>query len=108
MEIPTINDFQRLESELAEVKAILSLYAERTPVPKVVTIADISRMEGVSKSQLYQTEQYLLPRFGQSAFPQGTIRWPLDEYLEWSRRDPEQRYREWLIHLDAQRRRSIS
>jgi len=105
MEIPTIADFQRLESELAEVKAILSLYAQRTPVPKVVTIADISRMEGVSKSQLYQTEQYLLPRFGQSAFPVGSVRWTLDEYLEWSRRDPSERHRAWMAHLDAERRR---
>ena len=105
MEIQTIADFQRLESELAEVKAILSLYAQRTPVPKVVTIADISRMEGVSKSQLYQTEQYLLPRFGQSAFPVGSVRWTLDEYLEWSRRDPSERHRAWMAHLDAERRR---
>ena len=105
MEIPTIADFQRLESELAEVKAILSLYAQRTPVPKVVTIADIARIEGVSKSQLYQNEQYLLPRFGQSAFPMGVTRWPLEEYLAWSRRDPAERHREWLSHLEAERRR---
>ena len=108
MEIPDKSDFQRLESELAEVKAILSLYAQRAPVPKVVTIADISRIEGVSKSQLYQTEQYLLPRFGQSAYPMGTTRWSLEEYLAWSRRDPVERHREWLEHLDAERRRSIS
>jgi hypothetical protein len=41
---------------------------------EIQTIADISRMEGVSKSQLYQTEQYLLHRFGQSAFLNGVTR----------------------------------
>jgi len=105
VEIPSLSDFQELKHELSEVKAILSLYAQRTPVPKVVTIADIARIEGVSKSQLYQTEQYLLPRFGQSAYPMGTTRWPLEEYLEWSRRDPSERHRAWMAHLDAERRR---
>lgn len=105
MEIPSLSDFQRIEHELSEVKALLSLYADKAALPKVVTVADIARMEGVSKSQLYQNEQYLLPRFGQSAYPQGTTRWPLEEYLAWSRRDPAERHREWLEHLDAERRR---
>ncbi len=107
MEIPSLADFQRIEHELSEVKALLSLYADKAALPKVVTVADIARMEGVSKSQLYQNEQYLLPRFGQSAYPQGTTRWPMAEYLAWSKRDPIERHREWVAHLEAQRRKAI-
>lgn len=105
MEIPDKQDFQRLEREVGEVKAMLTLFASRAPLPKVIKVADIARIEGVSVSQLWKTEKYLLPRFGQSAFPVGSVRWTLDEYLEWSRRDPSERHRAWMAHLDAERRR---
>jgi len=105
MEIPDKQDFQRLEREVGEVKAMLTLFASRSPLPKVIKVADIARIEGVSVSQLWKTEKYLLPRFGQSAFPVGSVRWTLDEYLEWSRRDPSERHRAWMAHLDAERRR---
>ena len=62
----------------------------------------------MSKSQLYQNEQYLLPSIRDRApIPQGTTRWPMAEYLAWSARDPVERHREWVAHLEAQRRKAI-
>ena len=43
MEIPSLSDFQELKHELSEVKALLSLYADKAALPKVVTVADIAR-----------------------------------------------------------------
>jgi len=108
MEIPSLADFQRLEQEIADVKVMLSVFANKANAPKVVRVSDISKVENVSICQLYKNERYLLPRFGESAFPVGTVRWPLEEYLAWSRRDPQERYREWIAYLEAQRERSIS
>jgi hypothetical protein len=107
MEIPSLSDFQRLEYELSEVKTILQLFATKASLPQVIKVADIARIENVSVSQLWKNERYLLPRFGQSAFPEGSARWSLEEYLEWRHQDPKARHRAWMSHLDAERKRSI-
>ena len=59
MEIPSLADFQRLEQEIADVKVMLSVFATKAKAPKIVRIADIAKVEGVSICQLYKTERYL-------------------------------------------------
>ena len=108
VEIATKEDFQQLRKELGEVRALIQLYADSNCLPKIVRVKDVAKMENVSSRQLYQTEAYLLPRFGQSAFPAGSIRWPLEEYLSWRSIDPKKRIEMWHEHLEAERKRFVA
>ena len=44
-----------------------------------------------SYDTLRTTDRYLLPRFGESAFPTGAARWPLSECLEWFAKPDEEK-----------------
>ena len=86
----------RLESLIAEMMV-------RCCDRSVVTVEDVCRIEGVSRSQIRigGSERYLLPRFGESAYPTGKTRWPMEEFMAWRKRPPEERaqeYRRKLIH----------
>lgn len=108
MEIPSLEDFKKLETEVSEMKSILKFFATKAGLPAVVRVSDIAKIEGVSRSAIYKEERYLLPRFGLSAYPTGSIRWPLDEYLEWRKKDPYVREQAFQQHLKEERKRSAS
>ena len=107
MEIASKQDFEELQAQVAELKNVLNVMLNRIDAPKVVKVEDICRIEGVSKSQINGKEQYLLPRFGVSAYPAGVRRWDLQEYLEWRSINPKERYRMWQAHLEQVRLRNI-
>lgn len=108
MEIASKQDFDALQEQVVELKNMINVMLNRIDAPKVVKVEDIAKMEGVSKSQLNGKEQYLLPRFGVSAYPVGVRRWDLQEYLEWRSINPEIRYQMWKEHLEQVRLRNIS
>lgn len=108
MEIPTKQDFDELQRQVAELRSVIDVMLTRIDAPKTVKVEDIAKMEGVSKSQLNGKEQYLLPRFGVSAYPVGVRRWDLQEYLEWRSVDPRVRYEMWQEHLERKRQNSIT
>ena len=57
---------------------MLSLYADKAALPKVVTVADIARMEGREQHSTERASTFP-PPLGQSAYPQGKPRagrWP--------------------------------
>ena len=99
-------DFPEITKLAGRMDRLESLMAEmlvRSGEKAVVTIEDVCRIEGVSRSQVRQggAERYLLPRFGTSAYPTGTTRWPMEEFIDWRRRSPEERqqeYRRKLLH----------
>ena len=107
MEIPTKQDFDELQRQVAELRSVIDVMLTRIDAPKVVKVEDICRIEGVSKSQINGKEQYLLPRFGVSAYPAGVRRWDLEEYLQWRSINPVERYRMWKQHLEQVRLRNI-
>ncbi len=88
----TIEDMlkQTLEG-IDELRTKLQLVEIVVPVPQVVTVNDIAKVEGVSFSHINTKARYLLPRYGESAFPDGHRRWPLEEYLAWRRKPLEER-----------------
>ena len=92
-EIASKEDFQRLESKLDEFLVELKLLNTRLPIPKVVSIQDICKLENISKTTACR-EKYYLPRFGESAYD-GVAKWDIDEYLEWRKRPVEERKREY-------------
>lgn len=67
-----------------------------------VDIADIAQLEGVSERTLRPSgdNRYLLPRFGESAYPTGITRWTLSEYLAWHQKD---NYEKQALYRDYQR-----
>lgn len=83
---------------VAEIKSlkelVLSVLAS-TARRSVYTVADIARMKGVSPAHLRKVEPYLMPRFGESAYPDGPARWDISEYIEWDGKPIEDRRRAW-------------
>ena len=109
-DIPEISSLagrmDRLESLIAEMMV-------RSCDRSVVTVEDVCRIEGVSRSQIRVggSERYLLPRFGESAYPTGKTRWPMEEYIAWRKRSPqerEQEYRRMLLHEAREMRKRSS
>lgn len=80
--VPTHEDFASLSSQVAEIQSLLKdlLIASKKTI--TYSVADIARIEGVSKSYLYGKGAYLLPNFGVSQYP-GPTRWDFDTYLKW-------------------------
>ena len=97
--IPTVEDFNRISAGLEALRAQLDVVLSRIGAPKVVKVADIARMEGVSRSQISGKEAYLLPNFGVSEYPDGVVRWDFTTYLKWREIPVEKRrsmYVDWL------------
>ena len=107
MEIPSKQDFDELQAQVAELKSMVDIMLTHIGAPKTVKVDDICKIEGVSKTQINGKEQYLLPRFGVSGYPAGVRRWDLQEYLDWRNIDPKKRYLMWLQHLEGIRQRNI-
>ena len=99
-------DFPEINSLAGRMDRLASLIAAmmvRSCDRAVATVADVCRIEGVSRSQIRPggAERYLLPRYGESAYPTGKTRWPMEEYIAWRKRPPEEReqeYRRKLLH----------
>lgn len=68
------------------------------------TVPDVARVEGISAPQIRTTERYLLPRFGESAYPDGTTRWPIEECLEWRKIPATERKEMYAEHLRQKRK----
>ena len=67
-------------------------------------ISDIAAFYGKSYDTLRTTDRYLLPRFGESAFPTGAARWPLSECLEWFAKPDEEKRSAYQEHVRQQLR----
>ena len=75
-------------------------------------ISDIAAAMNLSYEFLRTTGRYLLPRFGESAFPSGAARWPLEECLAWmakpdaEKRAAYQEYQRQQLREEARKRQS--
>lgn len=99
--VPGVEELiEKVESLQSEIK----LMKQSLPVKLTVTISDIAQMEGISRSSLYGQERYLLPRFGESAYPDGVARWDMDEYLKWRAIAPKERKLMYLKHINNEHR----
>jgi len=95
IDVATKEDFYHLEQKISQMQDALKLIVQMGKFPEIVRIKDIAQMENVSGTSLRGRYRYLLPRFGVSAFEDGSARWPLDEYLEWRKIDPKKRKAMW-------------
>lgn len=62
-------------------------------------ISDIAKHYDKAYDTLRTTERYLLPRFGESAFPTGPARWPIEEVLEWMAKPDEEKRKAYQEHV---------
>lgn len=96
IEVPGMKE---LLEEVSSLRLEIQMMKRCIPAKCTVSVSDIAELEGVSKSSLYGQEKYLLPRFGESAYPDGVTRWDTEEYLEWRRIPPTQRKQMYLKHI---------
>ena len=104
--IPEVAELAHAVDDLQTM--VVKLLASSREGCLTVSVLDVARLEGVSPSQVYTggKERYLLPRFGESAYPTGSVRWPLEEYLEWRRKDPKEREMAYRRHLIEKKERT--
>lgn len=89
---PIISELRQIKEENKLIISLISHFILVSGNKSVWKISDIARMTGESYDTLRTTHRYKLPRYGQSAFPNGPARWPVDEVLEWlAKPESEQR-----------------
>lgn len=103
--VPTVDDFKRLEDALDDMKMVTNHIMVALGLPLTVRVADVARMEGISRSQIAGKEAYLLPNFGVSQYPDGVKRWDLETYLNWRKVPVERRKQMYAEFLEAGRKK---
>lgn len=91
IEIATAKDIAGLTLLLQKIEKQNAILLRHLSANQTIDIKEIAQQEGVSVRTLTTSGRYLLPRFGESAYPTGKARWPISEYVEWSLSDPEAR-----------------
>lgn len=93
---------EKMEKQLSRLSSKVDLLTElykdslvRTAQKSVYTVADIARIKGVSTAHLRRVEPYLMPRNGRSGYPDGPIRWDVEEYIDWNFKPLEERRAAW-------------
>ena len=104
--LPSSEDFSKLQKEVTELRAVVQLLCDKLATPKVVTVADICKLEGISKTQICTKEVYLLPNFGRSEYPEGVRRWNVSTYLKWREIPVKQRKDMYVDYLEEMRKRA--
>ena len=101
----TREDISGLENQISEMRYYLKYLSTVFSLPTTVDVTDISKMLGVSRTQLKTKEAYLVPYFGlKGDFPDGTRRWYWQTWSHWNARPVEERKAEYEAYLDSLRR----
>lgn len=108
MEIPTIEDFRRMERQLNDLLAMVSNAMTYVKANQTVTVSDICKIEGVSKTQILGKEKYLLPNFGVSEYPCGVTRWKIETFIKWRAIPVSERYSMMKNHLENVRKAGVN
>lgn len=114
VELPDYGALERkldsLIKEQKETQKLLSylLKVSSKSVKPTWSIKDISGAMGVSESYIRTTGKYLLPRFGQSAFETGYIRWPAEEAMEWVQKPESEKREAYQRYLSEMARKEKS
>ena len=105
--VPTGEDFKRLEDAFGDMKVVVGHIMVALGIPLTVKVADVARMEGISRSQIAGKEAYLLPNFGVSQYPDGVKRWDLETYLSWRRIPVDRRKAMFAEYLKTGRKKEV-
>ncbi len=80
---PIVEELRQVREENKLIISLISNLILVSGNKSVWKISDIARVIDESYDTLRTTHRYKLPRCGQSAYPNGPARWPVDEVLEW-------------------------
>ncbi len=96
LKILTTDDISSIDLRLHQIESHLAYLRTCCKAPKVINITDISRIMGVSRTQLLTKQRYLLPYYGRiSDFPDGPMRWKFTTWEEWDSRPLDTRKLEY-------------
>jgi len=89
-------EMREIRAELEELKTLVKNFALQGKA--TVSVADIAKYEGVNRTALHKggNQRYLLPRFGESGYPDGPARWDVEEFVSWRRIPVEERKSQYL------------
>lgn len=103
----TKEDLAELKAMVEEMRQYLMFLTKVFCFPTTVNITGISKLLGVSRTQLKTKEAYLVPYFGlRGDFPDGTKRWKWETWSDWNVRPVEERKAEYLAYLDSARKKN--
>ena len=111
---PVLNELRQLRSENQMIISLLTKGMALSGQRMIWKISDIAAYYGKSYDTLRTTERYLLPRFGQSAFPTGPARWPVEECLDWIQKPDEEKrsaYQEYVrqqLRAESRKRKAAN
>ena len=107
MELPTIEDFNRIETKVTLLTNLLEIVL-LTKGTEPLCAKDIALREGISQKAIYNYDnRHYLPNFGVSEFPEGRVRWKLETYMKWSAMTIAERKSMW-INMPAKEREKIA
>lgn len=89
MDIPTIEDFARLEKKMDLILSRLGAS------DNVVTIKDLAARYKCSYNYIKYTAPYLMPNNGKSDFTGGVIKWHIQTLEEWEKIPVDERRSAW-------------
>ena len=90
-----MEDLVRIEKKIDILTEKIELMSSLAKVPETVSVADIAKLNGLSRTDIAYNKPYLLPDFGKSEFPVGKKRWTIEKYHAWEAIPLEKRKAEW-------------
>ena len=111
---PFMENQERMMRKIDALERVILQLMTVSRQKMVWKISDLVPIIGSSREQLRTKDIWKLPRFGESAYPTGPTRWPVDEVIDWlSRSDEEKRaaYQEHVrecFRAEARKRRKAA
>jgi len=95
MEIASKEDFDRLETEVVQLRDLIKTLLTVQGAP-VIDAKEVARREGINTQSVYKNDyRHYLPNFGVSDYPEGRVRWKLETYMKWVSIPVTERKRMW-------------
>ena len=105
---PVLDELCRIRRESEMTRQILLRFMAMNRQKMVWKVSDIAPILGSSREKLRTTEQWKLPRFGQSAYPTGPKRWPVDEVWEWISKPDDEKRAAYQEHIRSEMRKEAA
>jgi len=107
MDIPTTEDFSRLENKVTLLADLLEAVL-LTKGTEPISVKDIAQREGISYKNIYKSAyRHYLPQFGISEFPEGKVRWKIETYIKWLEIPISERKSMWNNMSSLERERIV-
>ena len=102
---PVMDELAQIKREIQAERTVLSYLLMLNKQKMVWKISDMATALGCSYEQLRGKDRWKLPRFGQSAFPTGPTRWPLEECLRWIDKSEQEKKGAYNEYIRAEMRK---